>query len=204
MPTTTPPSDNDVETELADALSQLWKAITRRHRDVSPAPPWPARRRDTPGGWLRGGLTARYPRRTELADGAHASLAALLHEATHRIAEARGIAVTSSRGVYHNTRFRDLAREVGLEAHQDDPAKPGGGPRGWARDTLPPATVQRYREHLTRLDAALRRYPAPPPTAERNYVAARCQCRSLRMAPTELARGPVLCGLCHSPFLPTD
>jgi hypothetical protein len=51
-----------------------------------------------------------------LADGAEDVLNTQLHEPAHLLANVRGIRDTSSRGRYHNGRFREVARELGLEA----------------------------------------------------------------------------------------
>jgi hypothetical protein len=199
-----PPPHAD-DHRLIAALEQIWRAIYARHRELPARPPLAQRVHPEPGGLLHGPLVARYPRRNELREGAEQALAALLHEAAHQLAEARGLAVTSNRGYYHNRAFAALAREVGLDVAEDDPTRPGGGPRGWSRVTVPPVTAHRYAEELAGLAAALQAYPTPDTTPAarrgRNNIVATCACpRRIRIAPTELAKGPIRCGVCESDF----
>lgn len=53
-----------------------------------------------------------------LARPVEETLATLCHECCHALAAVRGIKDTSNQGVYHNTRFRDLALEHGLECQR--------------------------------------------------------------------------------------
>jgi hypothetical protein len=203
-PSTTPAGD-DADQRLATAVETMWQAIRAEHGELPARPPLAERTHRELGGMLRSPLTARYPRRNELREGAEQALAALLHEAAHQLAEARGLAVTSNRGYYHNRAFADLAREVGLDVAEDDPTRAGGGPRGWSRVTVPAATARRYAEALAGLSAALQSYPAPADTPAarrgRNSIVATCACpRRIRIAPTELAKGSIRCGVCDADF----
>lgn len=138
----------------------------------------------------------------------------LLHEAAHGLNAARGVKDTSRGGRYHNARFVEAAAEVGLTAAPL-------APYGYANTTLSPEGAERYEGVVDRLGEAMRlarqlepgtRVGAEGTTAEsqargagvsRSRTAALAQCgcgRKLRMAPTVLASGPVLCGLCDAEF----
>ncbi|TKG61542.1 hypothetical protein [Prauserella endophytica] len=195
------PQAPDVEQRLDAALEQMWRTIREHHSELPASPPLAERTHLESGGALLDPLTNRYPRRNELRDGAEQTLTALLHEAAHQLAETRGLTDTSNRGYYHNRVFADLADEVGLDVAKDDPAKPGGGPGGWSRITLPEACAARYAEQLTVLSDALADYPRPTPPPSRNNVVATCACpRRIRLAPSELAKGAIHCGLCDTDF----
>lgn len=145
----------------------------------------------------------------------------LLHEAAHGLNAARGVRDTSREGRYHNARFRDTAEQLGLAVNMV--------PRlGWARTTLTTRTAEQYKDAIETLAEAMRisrtvdqesgrrrgrdrgSEPGEPASAgngadrtprTRNGVGAACGCgRRLRIAPTVLAQGPVVCGLCGSEF----
>ena len=144
----------------------------------------------------------------------------LLHEAAHGLNATKGIKDASRGGRYHNKRFQATAELVGL----DVAAMP---PYGWARTTLTADTVEKYQEAIDRLGDAMRiartvERPTPLGSEEaeaggvgasddgrqsgeeagsRRSGAAMCGCgRRMRMAPSVLAAGPVVCGLCGKEF----
>lgn len=146
----------------------------------------------------------------------------LLHEAAHGINAARGVKDTSRGGRYHNKRFADTARQVLLRVR----AMP---PYGLAATDLTPSVLDRYGPTIEGLGDAMRiarqlraglRVGADggeiggtidgtktggkdtgdgQPKAGAKATACGCG-RKMRMAPSTLAAGPVVCGLCGNEF----
>jgi hypothetical protein len=203
--------------DLIAALEGAWSAIRREHAELPPAVlitgagslgsrhglrlgHFAASR------WQSNGaseLSEIFVGGEGLARGAGEVLATLLHEAAHALAHARGIKDTSRQGRYHNRRFKTLAQELGLHVDHD--------PRlGWSLSTLPDETAAHYAPAIAELESALiahrrgecQRLQGPDPGG-RNATACVCACgRRIRIAPSVLALGPVVCGVCHEPFLP--
>jgi hypothetical protein len=109
---------------------------------------------------------------------------------------------TSRQGRYHNTRFKVLGEELGLEIDKHPVI-------GWSTTTLPDETAQRYADTIEQLEHAITIYrrheggsgaektrkPGPPPCV--------CDCgRRIRVAPAVLAIGPIVCSVCEQPFAP--
>ena len=129
----------------------------------------------------------------------------LLHEATHGLADARGIQDTSRQGRWHNKKFATLATELGLTATKDDKL-------GYSPCTLTDTTTADYAAVITALTDALRAYRHPEPTGEgkgrtnnNNGVSAECACpRKIRLSVTAFEEGPIVCAVCNAAFLPED
>jgi hypothetical protein len=143
----------------------------------------------------------------------------LLHEAAHGLNAARGIKDTSRGGRYHNARFGTAAQEVGLVAS----AMP---PYGLARTSLSPEARERYGASIERLGDVMRiarqiergvtaggtegvgvegrsggEQEGDGRSRAKGRALAVCGCgRKLRVAPTVLAAGPIVCGLCEAEF----
>lgn len=134
-----------------------------------------------------------------LARGPVGVLGTLLHEAAHALAHVRGIKDTSRQGRWHNTRFKTLAEEVGIEVSKDSRI-------GWSPTAVPERTQQLYTATLAQLGAALRLYRASEPTdtgKSKTPPPCLCECgRRIRVAPSVLEVGPITCGICHTPFHP--
>lgn len=134
-----------------------------------------------------------------LQRGAVDVLGTLLHEATHALADVRGIKDTSRQGRYHNAKFKTLAEELGIEVTKD--------PRiGWSDTTVPTVTGELYADTVVALAEALQLYRAPEPTStgkSKSPPACVCQCdRRIRVAPSVLEAGPITCGICETDFQP--
>jgi hypothetical protein len=204
--------DATLSPRLVTAMDRTWAAIQARH----PAVPavvialgaGSGRGRGltlghfAPGRWQHGEgtLPELFIGGEGLARGGRELLGTLLHEAAHGVAAARGIQDTSRQGRFHNTRYADLARELGLEVAKT-------GTIGWSATTVPDATAARYRAELRRLDAALVAWRHADGAARggrassNNGLAARCDCgRRIRVSASVLAMGPITCGICGTHF----
>ena len=141
----------------------------------------------------------------------------LLHEAAHGLNMSRGVKDTSRGGRYHNAKFKATAIEVGLRVGSMPPY-------GWAKTELAPATIEHYSGEIDRIGDEMRIArrmtrsaverdganggPDDPTVGEvegggapQRPKPAECGCgRKMRMAPSVLARGPVVCGLCRTEF----
>lgn len=138
--------------------------------------------------------------------GPHEVLGTLLHEAAHGLGLARSIKSTSRGGRYHNKKYKALAEELGLDAAQT-------GSIGWSATSLRTATADSYAGVLADIERALvlwRRSEPRHPGRDRgrtSLLACGCSCESrrrIRVAPTTLALGPILCAVCRSPFTPDN
>ncbi len=214
QPSNHSPSSDGTASLLLAALERTWQTIRQRYPDVPEAVLVVAS--GSEGKRLNLGHFAPHRWQVNGADrhevlvggeGLHRGslevLGTLLHEAAHGLAQARGVQDTSRQGRYHNRRYAQLARELGLDvAHLD--------PIGWSATTVPEATAAGYAGQLEELQAALvlwRRQEARigTGTRSRNLLACTCACgRRLRVAKATLAEAPILCGACEQPFEPAD
>ena len=130
-------------------------------------------------------------------------LGTLLHEAAHGIASTRGVKDTSRQGRYHNTRFRDIAVELGITVDKDPSI-------GWSITSIPDLTAVDYADVVDELAAALIAYrladvPGGKPKTN-NGIVAECGCepaRKIRLSRTTYDLGPIHCGICEQPFTAT-
>jgi hypothetical protein len=130
----------------------------------------------------------------------------LLHEATHGLADARGIKDTSRQGRWHNKQFAKLAAELGMSTTKDDKF-------GYSPCTLTDQTLADYGDAITVLGTALSAFRLPElietkaRTNNNNGVTAVCECdpeRKVRISVTVFELGPIVCAVCGSAFLPED
>jgi len=217
---------------LVGALDGAWSAIRVRHPDVPPVvitlgagsvgtnPGELKLGHFAAGRWEHpdGLLAELFVGGEGLRRGPVETLGTLLHEAAHGAASVRGIRDASRGGRYHNGRYADLARELGLEVTR-------AGTLGWSDTSVRPDTEAAYEAELAVLSGALTAWRRSERRAEsgrgdgedqdndgtgtggrkysNNGVAARCGCeppRRIRVAASVLAAGPVLCGLCGAEF----
>lgn len=213
-------STGPISTPMVAALEQAWAAIRQQHPEIPPAVivlgagsigakgglrlgHFAAMRwhNDTTNGDAAGHLAEVFVGGEGLRRGAAEVLGTLLHEAAHALADVRGIKDTSRQGRYHNTRFKTLAEELGIEVTKD--------PRiGWSPTSVPTTTRQRYADTITALTDALRLYRAPEQTGgdtgkSKNPPPCVCECgRRIRVATSVLEAGPITCGMCGTDFHP--
>ncbi|GLY97643.1 hypothetical protein Acsp02_48970 [Actinoplanes sp. NBRC 103695] len=129
----------------------------------------------------------------------------LTHEATHGLADARGIEDTSRQGRWHNKKFATLAAELGMATDKTDKF-------GYSACTLTEDAQRAYAPAITSLGKALRAFRHPETFGEakkrtnnNNGVSAECACpRKIRLSVTAFDEGPIVCGVCEAAFLPDD
>ncbi len=129
-------------------------------------------------------------------------LGTLLHEAAHALAEARGIRDTSRQGRYHNTKYAQLARELGIDVTQDPKI-------GWSITSVPDSTAMTYASQILALHDAMTLWrqseaqTGSTPRRNTNLLAATCPCdRRIRVAASTLEAAPITCEACHGEFEP--
>ncbi|GAB2566831.1 hypothetical protein [Kribbella endophytica] len=128
----------------------------------------------------------------------------LLHEAAHALGHVREIKNTSRQGRWHNEKFAELAKELGLDTAKDDK-------HGWSVCTLRTETTATYKAVLAELKSALIAYRHPEVTGgeskknNNNAVACACQCpRRIRVAKAVLELGEITCSVCETTFEPDE
>jgi hypothetical protein len=214
QPSNHSPEPDGTASLLVAALERTWQTIRKRHPDVPEAVLVVAS--GSEGKRLNLGHFAPHRWQVNGSDrhevlvggeGLHRGpvevLGTLLHEAAHGLAQARSIQDTSRGGRYHNRRYAQLARELGLEVASVQPI-------GWSATTVPDTTAAAYDGQLEGVAAALvlwRRQEHRIGTGprSRNLLACTCACgRRIRAAKATLAEVPILCALCEGPFQPDD
>ena len=202
--------EDSLTSKVVTALEHAWAAIRESHSEVPNAvivvasgtnsrlPRWghyAAMR------WQRG--DDRLPEVLVSGEGLKRPAAevftTVLHEATHALADIRGIQDTSRQGRWHNRRFATLADELGMDTTKD--------PRiGWSLCQLRDTTAAPYRGVLNDLSKplAMYRHPELAGTGRRNSnnpISCTCGCpRRIRVALTVLELGPITCGVCGNEF----
>ena len=121
-------------------------------------------------------------------------LATLLHEASHAIADQRGIKDTSRQGRYHNQRFKNIAEEIGLEVSRDRQI-------GWSLTSVSEATANAYSQPLAEIAVTLRAgrfgtWSSPAPRRA-DLAALVCECgRRTRDGRSVRFPAAAICGVC--------
>jgi hypothetical protein len=221
------PISEAAASQVVRACEEAWEAIRTHHPDLPDAvmilgSGVERGRLVKLGHWWAGRWVADGEPRGEVLLAGEALLLkpeevfeVLLHEAAHGLNAARGIKDTSREGRYHNARFGAAAREVGLRVA----AMP---PYGVARTSLTDETRERYGPSIDRLGDVMRiarhiergvRVGAEEGRGQEGATSdqeeqrskgralATCGCgRKLRVAPTVLAAGPIVCGICDKEF----
>jgi curved DNA-binding protein CbpA len=200
---------------ILKVLEETWMEIRRRHPEIPLAVIVIASGTDgkqtrlghhAPGRWnVAGEQRAEVMISGEgLRRGARDVLGTLLHEATHALADARGIKDTSRQGRYHNTHFKNLAAELGLRTEHDDR-------HGWSATTITPDAARAYARPLTGLTDAMTMWRHAETTTRTgtrrntNLIAAICPCgRSIRAAASTLAEAPIMCTSWGDVFTPKN
>ncbi|MEC3952901.1 hypothetical protein VMT65_07655 [Nocardia sp. CDC153] len=210
-------TDSDTITGLlVTAVENAWAAIRFRHPDVpdvvltvgagSTGGSDLTLGHFAPNRWVRGEyeLHELFVGGEGLRRGAIDVLGTLLHEAAHGIAVVRGIKDTSRQGRWHNERYRELGKELGLDVARHPKI-------GWSITTVPDMTRECYRDELDELAFALVAYRRHEPDrrggrkSNNNGVSAECDCgRRIRVSRTVYDAGPISCGLCGGPFIESD
>jgi hypothetical protein len=213
QPSNHSPSPDGTASLLVAALEHAWQTVRTHHPDVPDAVLVVAS--GSEGKRLNWGHFAptagRSPVPTatrswsaaEASTAAPGSLGTLLHEAARGLAQARQVQDTSRGGRYHNCRYAQLARELGLDVASVRPI-------GWSATTVPDATANVYAGQLEELQAALvlwrrQEHRIGTGARSRNLLAATCGCgRRIRVAKATIAEAPILCTACQQPFQPAD
>jgi hypothetical protein len=211
------PESGTVTGPLVVAIERTWAAIQERHPDVPDVVLTLGNGSARPGqltlGHFHGDKWAIGDTRLPelfvggegLARGPRGVLGTLLHEATHGVAATRSIKDTSRQGRYHNTRFRDLATELGITVERD--------PRiGWSITTVPDTTAQHYGDQIAALDTAIKAHRLADVhgvgrTTSNNGLVATCECdprRKIRLSRTAYDAGAITCGACEADFTARD
>lgn len=204
-----------VSVRLVNALDRTWTHIRKHHPDVPPVvitvgsgmtdPKRPKLGHFAASRWeyQHKHVSELFIAGEGLQHGPTDVLVTLLHEAAHGIAVTRGIKDTSRQGRYHNTRFKQLAEELGLEVTEQHSI-------GWSGTTVSKRTLKIYRRYLGVLERALviwRRQETARETTKNNHngLSLTCLCeRRIRVSTKTHDEGPITCGNCETDFQSTD
>lgn len=198
--------------EIVKVIYVVWQAIQRRHPDVPDVAITLAAGADGKklkyghfhaNSWVRGKememVHELFIGGEGLSRGAAELLGTLLHEAAHGVATTRKIQDTSRQGRFHNTKFKAIGEELGLELAQT-------GSIGWSDTSVPDATRTAYAREIKRLQAVLGIYRriTPRATKERNggtKLTLKCECgRGFQISPSVAEQGPIWCHVCDTEF----
>lgn len=160
-----------------------------------------------------------------LSTGPELTMQTLLHECAHALAHARDVKDTSRGYRYHNRRFVAIAEELGLAYRHESP----DSVIGFSAVTITAQGLTRWAHAIDRIRDAVALHQTlpgwllggpggglgglggsgghgapirrPRGTGGSSYVKATCACpRTIRVAPSVLALGPITCGVCGEEF----
>lgn len=140
-----------------------------------------------------------------LAEGAQSVFRTLLHEACHSVATRRDVQDVSRQGRYHNKRFRDLARELGLTTAKE----PG---IGYVTPGITVRAQNTYANAIAELETAIELYQMLVPVGagagkgkgkRSRMLKLTCPVchRIIRATRKTIELGPIVCGPCVAAFL---
>lgn len=162
-----------------------------------------------------------------LGVGATETVQTMLHEAVHALAAVRGIKDTSRQNRYHNRRFLELAREVGLDYPHEKPHTA----IGFSAVEITEETKEEYGDVIDALSEAIRltidlpgwasllgglgtgngdglsgrAVVDPEPKKKGGLLKATCGCgRNIRVALSVFEQASIDCGECGEPFALQD
>ena len=213
----------DATVALIKALSEIWRAIRRRHPEVPEAVVLAAPSLDRRMRALGHFAPLRWRARDDDTSLIHevmlvaefldrpvkSTLEVILHEACHAANFAAGIH-DCSRSQYHNMKFRDRAASMGLIATQVQHY-------GWAKTDLAEGAADLYEEQTSKLNSVLihrrrptaltsggadtGRTPKAPPRAESRLRKAVCDCPLIiRTSRKVLETATIRCESCGQSF----
>ncbi|MGW0670688.1 hypothetical protein [Streptomyces sp. NPDC002746] len=207
---------------ILSAVETAWREIRRRFIDVpdvsvtvppttGPQDPTKCTALRTGRHFIRNGQPTMELQVSSgtLGVGGHPLMEGLLYHAAHGLALTRGINDTSSAGRWHNKRYGDLAREIGL-------TPPTRAAKFVGLSHCPLADPEDWSEVIAALDAAAAvqlqatvKSAGPPRTGKTTYrFPIICACAPLprrqHVTPFFFRQGPLLCGLCLATFRPAN
>lgn len=206
-----------IGSQLIHALEDAYEDIRHRHPQLPPEVVFitgtgaKGRRRMRRGHFCPERWVTEDGRRHEvfvagerLADGPEGVLTTLLHEVAHILAAEREIQDTSRGGRWHNRRFVEVARELGLDYTHERP----DSSIGFSDVTMPETTKHAYRLTLDMLEDAIAAHlgrrvsvPASTGTGTSRSLKATCACdRIIRASATVLEGAAITCTACGCEF----
>jgi len=191
---------------ILDAANEAFKSIRTRHPEVPNAVlVIGSSSKKNYGHFAKQSWDGKKPQHEimlsgeSLKRGAVDVMGTLLHESAHALAEAREIKDTSRQGRYHNTKFKALGEELGIQLHEDKSI-------GWSPTTVPSETAKLYKAEIAALAKALKTYRIPVEAAPKPKTTVRieCGCRGVTVPITFYDKAGLTCDECGEPFLPKE
>ncbi|MEU1254796.1 hypothetical protein ABZ445_16100 [Streptomyces chartreusis] len=197
---------------LLATLSELWDRLRVDVPDLPPVRPVispTSRLADHSPRWSRdddGLIAGLIVNADALQAGADVVLENVLHDAAHILNWLRGVSDTTMNGVYHNQSFLTAAEEVGLIWPEGASRVKG---KGFPNPVLSDAARTRHAADIHALEEVIPltlphlELPSTTRAGRTDRVSMACKCdppRKFRIGRTVAAQGPIICGVCNSPF----